>query len=289
MSAVRVILITVAGPAGHVDVGVRSDATPADLADALGSVIGVSPAATVIEHRSPPRPGVPEGGRALVQSGTAMAEAGVADGDLVLFRPASGGGAGFSWPEVLQRPAEFGASSPAPDAPALSSFTARALPAPAPAPEPAPAEPGPPEHWPSAEPAEPGPSDPWPSAEPAEPGPPEHWPSAEPAEPGPPEHWPSAEASPPDVESPAEITEPDIGQPAAGRRFMTAPRSSQPTAGRHARNRAAAAEPQPEPGQETTQEWPATAPRPADATEPPEQGQPWWHGGQEVNPDDWRG
>ncbi len=120
MSGVKVILITVAGPRGHVDVGVRSDATPADLADALGPVIGVSPAATVIEHRSPPRPGVPEGGRALVRSGTALAEAGVADGDLVLFRTADGGG-GYSWPEVITRPAEFGAGSPPPRAPALSS------------------------------------------------------------------------------------------------------------------------------------------------------------------------
>ncbi len=267
MSAVRVILITVAGPAGHVDVGVRSDATPADLADALGSVIGVSPAATVIEHRSPPRPGVPEGGRALVRSGTAMAEAGVADGDLVLFRPADGGG-GFSWPEVLQRPAEFGASSPAPDGPALSSLTARALPAPAPAP----AEPGPTDHWPSAEPD------------------PNEAQSATEASPLDPQS--SAEYGAPDAEWPAEITEPDIGQPVPGERFLTAPRSGQPTAGRHARNRAAVGEPQPEPGQEITQEWPAAAPTPTDATdatEQSEQGQPWWHGGQEVNRDDWRG
>lgn len=127
MSGVRVILITVAGPGGHVDVGVRSDATPADLADALGGVIGVSPAATVIEHRSPPRPGVPEGARVLVQSGTALAEAGVADGDLVLFRTANGP-AGYSWPEVQGRPAEFGASPPQPDPPALR---ARRLDAPA--------------------------------------------------------------------------------------------------------------------------------------------------------------
>jgi hypothetical protein len=118
MSGVRVILITVAGPGGHVDVGVRSDATPADLANALGGVIGVSPAATVIEHRSPPRPGVPEGARVLVQSGTALAEAGVADGDLVLFRTANGP-AGYSWPEVQGRPAEFDARPPQPDRPAL--------------------------------------------------------------------------------------------------------------------------------------------------------------------------
>jgi hypothetical protein len=132
MSAARVILITVAGPRGHVDIGVRSDATPGDLADALGAVIGVSPAATIIEHRSPPRPGVPEGGRALVGSGAALAETGVADGDLVLFRTTEGGG-GYSWPEVQARPAEFGAGSPPPRAPALSSPPAGAPLAPVPA------------------------------------------------------------------------------------------------------------------------------------------------------------
>jgi hypothetical protein len=120
VSGVRVILITVAGPGGHVDVGVRSDATPADLADALGGVIGVSLAATVIEHRSPPRPGVPEGARVLVRSGTALSEAGVADGDLVLFRTA-GGASGYSWPEAQGRLAESGASSPQPDASVLGS------------------------------------------------------------------------------------------------------------------------------------------------------------------------
>jgi hypothetical protein len=128
MSAARVLLITVAGPRGHVDIGVRSDATPGDLAEALGTVIGASPAATIIEHRSPPRPGVPEGGRALVGPGTPLAEVGVADGDLVLFRTANGGG-GYSWPEVQTRPAEFGAGSPPPRAPALSSPPASLPPA----------------------------------------------------------------------------------------------------------------------------------------------------------------
>jgi hypothetical protein len=122
VSAVRVILITVAGPSGHVDVGVRSDATPADLADALGGVIGVGQvigagrSATVIEHRSPPRPGVPDGRRVTVRPETALAEAAVADGDLVLFRT-SDGGAGYSWPEAPARPADRGADSPALSAP----------------------------------------------------------------------------------------------------------------------------------------------------------------------------
>lgn len=88
MNAARVILVTVAGPGGHVDVGVRSDATPAELADALSRVIGVGPALPVIEHRSPPRPGVPLGGRVLLDAHAGLAEAGVADGDLVLFRAA---------------------------------------------------------------------------------------------------------------------------------------------------------------------------------------------------------
>jgi hypothetical protein len=142
MSAGRVILITVAGPSGHVDVGVRSDATPADLADALGRVIGVGHvigvgpvvgagrSGTVIEHRSPPRPGVPDGRRVSIRPETALAEAGVADGDLVLFRTAEGG-AGASWPEAPARPAELGAGAPALSAPALS----------------APAPPGAPDGW----------------------------------------------------------------------------------------------------------------------------------------------
>jgi hypothetical protein len=153
MSAARVILITVAGPGGHVDVGVRSDATPEDLAEALGGVIGVSRATSVIEHRSPPRPGVPDGGRALVRPGTVLADAGVADGDLVLFRAAGGAGS-FSWPEVQGRPAEFGDGSPPPGTPAFGP----------------PAEPVAPDIWPSAEPAvEPGPANAGPDS--AEPGP----------------------------------------------------------------------------------------------------------------------
>jgi hypothetical protein len=88
VTATRVILVTVAGPGGNVDVGVRSDATPADLAGSLGPVIGVSPAVPVADHRAPPRPGVPQGRRAVLRAGAPLAEAGVADGDLVLFREA---------------------------------------------------------------------------------------------------------------------------------------------------------------------------------------------------------
>lgn len=88
MTAARVLLVTIAGPSGHVDVGVRSDATPAELAIALSPVIGVGPALPVIEHRSPPRPGVPLGRRVLLDPHSELAEAGVADGDLVLFRVA---------------------------------------------------------------------------------------------------------------------------------------------------------------------------------------------------------
>jgi hypothetical protein len=90
----RVILITVAGPGGHVDVGVRSDATPADLAASLGTVLGVSPAALAAEHRSPPRPGEPRGRRSRLMPGASLAAAGVADGDLVLFRRTGNSGPG---------------------------------------------------------------------------------------------------------------------------------------------------------------------------------------------------
>jgi hypothetical protein len=86
VSAARVILLTVAGPAGQMDVGVRSDATPAELAASLGDMLGVGPARPVAEHRSPPRPGSRLGERALLSLGTSLAAAGVADGDLLLFR-----------------------------------------------------------------------------------------------------------------------------------------------------------------------------------------------------------
>lgn len=86
MSAIRVILITVAGPGGHVDVGVRSDATAAELAVSLAPVLGISPPWPIAEHRAPPRPGEPRGRRTLLEPGTVLADAGVTDGDLVLFR-----------------------------------------------------------------------------------------------------------------------------------------------------------------------------------------------------------
>ena len=86
MTAVRVILITVAGPGGHVDVGVRSDVTPAELAASLHAVIGVSQAWPAAEHRAPPRPSQPRGRRSRLAPGDSLAGAGVADGDLVLFR-----------------------------------------------------------------------------------------------------------------------------------------------------------------------------------------------------------
>jgi hypothetical protein len=60
----RVILVTIVGPGGQVDVGVRSDATAADLAWHLGAVIGIGAGGAVAEHWTPPRPG---GAQALRQ------------------------------------------------------------------------------------------------------------------------------------------------------------------------------------------------------------------------------
>lgn len=85
MITIPVILITVAGPAGHVDVGVRSDVTPAELAATLGDVLGTSPPWAGGEHRAPPRPGDPRGRRAQLAPDAPLADAGVADGDLVIF------------------------------------------------------------------------------------------------------------------------------------------------------------------------------------------------------------
>jgi hypothetical protein len=85
MIAAPVILITVAGPAGHVDVGVRSDATPAELATALAAVLGIGAAWPGVEHRAPPRPGAAQGWRGPLRPDTSLAEAGVIDGDLVIF------------------------------------------------------------------------------------------------------------------------------------------------------------------------------------------------------------
>jgi hypothetical protein len=270
MSAVRVILITVAGPTGHVDVGVRSDATPEDLADALGGVIGVSRATSVIEHRSPPRPGVPDGGRVLVRPGTVLADVGVADGDLVLFR-AAGGAGGFSWPEVQGRPAEFGDGSPPPNAPALSL--------PAPAPEPALATPAP--DAPALN-------------SPAEPPVPDIWPAAAPVGS---DVWPAAEPAAPGADPSAAITDPDAAGLPAAMRFVRAPRSGRPVAGhpvagRHARDQISPADPEPEPDQDITEIWPAVTVEPADGadtTSTTEPDQPWRPRSQEVNTDDWRG
>jgi hypothetical protein len=86
VNGVRVILVTVAGPAGHVDIGVRSDVTPAELADSLSAVLGIGGSPPVAEHRSPPRPGDLRGRRAPLPPRLSLAQAGVADGDLVVFR-----------------------------------------------------------------------------------------------------------------------------------------------------------------------------------------------------------
>jgi hypothetical protein len=84
-AAVRVILVTVAGPSGHVDVGVRSDATPADLAWHLGTTLGVSATGSAAEHWSPPRPTGTPALRFMMSRGVSLAEAGVLDGDMVVF------------------------------------------------------------------------------------------------------------------------------------------------------------------------------------------------------------
>jgi hypothetical protein len=311
MSAARVILITVAGPGGHVDVGIRSDATPEDLAEALGGVIGVNRATSVIEHRSPPRPGVPDGGRALVRPGTVLADAGVADGDLVLFRAAGGAGS-FSWPEVQGRPAEFGDGSPPPDTPAFSlpAPTAPALPSPSPeAPAAAAAEATfspPPPDTPAAGAAEPTAGPPPPeapaSAGPASPQPaaPDIWPPAEPVAS---DIWPLAE---PAADPGPASAKPDSAEPALGMRLVRAPR---PPVGRHARDRTSPADPDPD----TTEIWPAVTIQPADTTDPADSAdqadqadqadttdqaattgaagpsQLWRQDSQEGNPDDWRG
>ncbi len=86
MSGTRVVLITAAGPGGQVDIGVRSDATPKDLVSSLGSVIGVVQGSSVVEHHAPPRPGVPQGRRTQLTSNASLADSGVADGDMIIFR-----------------------------------------------------------------------------------------------------------------------------------------------------------------------------------------------------------
>lgn len=90
VSAVRVILVTVAGPDGHVDVGVRSDVTPEELASSLSAVLGIREPWPAAEHRSPPRPGDPRGSRAMLVPGVPLSDAGVSDGDLIVFRAPPG-------------------------------------------------------------------------------------------------------------------------------------------------------------------------------------------------------
>jgi|SRR5215475_2999328 len=82
----RVVLVTASGPGGQVDVGVRSDATPADLASSLASVLGVGIGPAVVEHHAPPRPGTPMGTRVRLDAYTSLADSGVADGDLIAFK-----------------------------------------------------------------------------------------------------------------------------------------------------------------------------------------------------------
>ena len=106
MTAARVIMVTVAGPAGQMDVGVRSDATPAELAASLGDVLGIGPARPVAEHRSPPRPGSRQGQRVPLSLGISLAGAGVADGDVLLFwRTGDGAGQAVAPPHPSVRPA----------------------------------------------------------------------------------------------------------------------------------------------------------------------------------------
>ena len=102
MTTIPVILITVAGPAGHVDIGVRSDVTPAQLAVSLGDVLGTGPGWAGGEHRAPPRPGDPRGLRVQLRPDRSLADAGVADGDLVIF----GNAAESSRPAENARPAD---------------------------------------------------------------------------------------------------------------------------------------------------------------------------------------
>jgi hypothetical protein len=96
MTGMRVVLITASGPGGQVDVGVRSDTTPAELVMSLGAVLGVGLAGSVAEHHAPPRPGVPRGLRVRLNVDRPLADNGVADGDMIIFRKsaAEAGGSG---------------------------------------------------------------------------------------------------------------------------------------------------------------------------------------------------
>ncbi len=93
MTAARVILITASGPGGQVDVGVRSDATPAELLMSLSGVLGVGPGGATAAHHAPPRPGVHRGTRARLDVDVPLADSGVVDGDMVIFRQVTRQGA----------------------------------------------------------------------------------------------------------------------------------------------------------------------------------------------------
>ena len=87
----RVILITASGPGGNqVDVGVRSDATPAELVMSIGNVLGVGLVGTIAEHHAPPRPGVPRGARTRLDFNRPLAASGVVDGDMIIFANRAG-------------------------------------------------------------------------------------------------------------------------------------------------------------------------------------------------------
>ena len=86
----RVILVTIVGPGGQVDVGVRSDATAAELAWHLGAVIGIGAGGAVAEHWTPPRPGGAQALRQPLSPLVSLANAGVLDGDVVVLADAAG-------------------------------------------------------------------------------------------------------------------------------------------------------------------------------------------------------
>jgi hypothetical protein len=86
VSGLRVVLITASGPGGQVDIGVRADVTPAELVMSLGGVLGVGIARTAAEHHAPPRPGVPRGRRARLDIDVPLADGGVVDGDMIIFK-----------------------------------------------------------------------------------------------------------------------------------------------------------------------------------------------------------
>jgi hypothetical protein len=91
MTSLRVILVTASGPGGNqVDVGVRSDATPAELVMSIGNVLGVGLTGTIVEHHAPPRPGVPRGTRARLDFDLPLTDSGVVDGDMIIFTKRAG-------------------------------------------------------------------------------------------------------------------------------------------------------------------------------------------------------